>query len=120
MGSSLHFEQFEDIEGLLGVCLVDSTSGVVIKAKTNGFDNLEASAACDSELIRQKRNALQGLNMDQNVEDILICLNHQYHLIRPLASNQDFFVYLILDRAQANLAMARLQLKNYDDTVILS
>ena len=43
----------------------------------------------------------------QAPEDILISLDDQYHLLRFFHATGDVFTYVVLDRAEANLALAR-------------
>ena len=53
---------------------------------------------------------MKALNLKDNIEDILIIFYGQYHLIRPLTSNDALFIYLVLDKTRGNLAMSRHQL----------
>ena len=57
---------------------------------------------------------MADLHVDSDIEDILITLGSQYHLINVLNSggSKGLFVYLVLDRTYANLALARHKLSN--------
>ncbi|HET9622361.1 MAG TPA: hypothetical protein VFP84_13405 [Kofleriaceae bacterium] len=100
-----------DLEGFIGACIVDSSSGMMLGSAggSTGF-NLELAAAGNTEVVRAKRKAMKSLNLNDPIEDILITLGRQYHLLRPLRSNGALFIYVALDRSRANLAMARHQL----------
>jgi predicted regulator of Ras-like GTPase activity (Roadblock/LC7/MglB family) len=96
-----------EIDGCLGACIVDSNSGMMLGAVGGGNVNLEIAAAGNTEVVRAKRKTMKALNLNESIEDMLISLNKQYHLIRPLTSNDALFIYLVLDRQRSNLAMAR-------------
>ncbi len=99
-----------EIDGCAGACIVDSNSGMMLGATGGGPMNLEIAAAGNTEVVRSKRKTMKALNLQDTIEDMLITLGKQYHLIRPLTSNEGLFIYLVLDRQRANLAMARHQL----------
>lgn len=67
--------------------------------------------------MRAKRRIAEQLGLNDTIEDILITLSKQYHLLRPLESNGALFLYVVLDRAKANLAMARHELKAFEKTL---
>jgi hypothetical protein len=52
---------------------------------------------------------MEMLRINDQIEDILISLQRQYHLIRPVQgrTGKGLFLYLALDRQRANLALAR-------------
>lgn len=107
-----------EIDGCLGCCIVDSTSGMMLGAAGGGgIINLEVAAAGNTEVVRSKRKTMKALNMNDQIEDMLITLGRQYHLIRPLTNNDALFIYLVLDKQRANLAMARHQLSAIERTL---
>ena len=111
------------IDGAIGVAVVDYTSGMALGTLGGGPElDLNVAAAGNTEVVRAKMRTLELLNLHhEGIEDILITLNGQYHLIRPLTKkgSQGHFLYLALDRSRANLAMARLRLRQIEDTLAL-
>ncbi len=103
------------LDGALGTCVVDSNSGMMLGSEGGaGEVNLEVAAAGNTEVVRAKRKTMKALNLKDNIEDILITLHGQYHLIRPLGSNDSLFIYVVLDKSRGNLAMARHQLASIE------
>ncbi|MFO0676219.1 MAG: DUF4388 domain-containing protein [Polyangiaceae bacterium] len=102
------------IDGFVGAALVDSESGMLLGQEGGGNLNLEVAAAGNTEVVRAKKKTMNNLAIKENIEDILISLTKQYHLIRPLRSRPTLFFYLALDRSRANLAMARIALADVE------
>jgi hypothetical protein len=100
-----------ELDGIIGACVVDSNSGMVLgSAGGSPTFNLEIAAAGNTEVVRSKRKTMKALNLNDPIEDLLISLGRQYHLVRPLRSNDALFIYIALDRGRANLALARHKL----------
>ena len=108
-----------EIDGCIGCCIVDSNSGMMLGAAGGGAHNLEVAAAGNTEVVRAKRKTMKSLALNDQIEDILITLGRQYHLIRPLASNDALFIYIMLDKTKANLAMARHQLAQVEKELVV-
>ena len=106
------------VEGALGAALVDYSSGMSLGevCVTKDLD-LTVAAAGNTEVMRAKMRTMEMLKMNDVVEDILISLGRQYHLIRPLTSRSGagLFLYLALDRSRGNLALARHQMRAITD-----
>lgn len=96
-----------EVDGALGCCLVDSTSGMMLAQAGGANFNFEVAAAGNTEVVRAKRKTMKALDLNDSIEDVLMSLGRQYHLIRLLPSNDSLFIYFVLDRSKSNLAMAR-------------
>lgn len=105
------------IDGALGVALVDWESGMSLGSLGGGkYLDLEVAAAGNTEVVRAKMRTMASLHLNDTIEDILITLTKQYHLIRLLRQTDGggLFLYLALDRGKSNLALARLSLKRIE------
>jgi hypothetical protein len=109
------------IDGALGACLVDWDSGMSLGALGGGkYLDLDVAAAGNTEIVRAKMRTMESLRLDDAIEDILVTLGKQYHLIRLLKgarNSQGLFLYLVLDRSKANLALARHSLKRIESDI---
>jgi len=118
--SNLNLEKLNSVAGFVGAALVDSDSGMALATLGGGSINLELAAAGNTDVVRTKRRVASSLGLSDVVEDILLTLSKQYHLIRPLDGSKDLFLYVVLDRTHANLAMARHELKSFEKTLDFS
>lgn len=110
-------KEIMDIDGTIGVALVDHSSGMALGIAGGGKElDLTVAAAGNTDVVRAKLRAMEMLNLSEKIEDILITLDSQYHLIRPLTSRSGtgLFLYVALRRDRANLAMARHRLKRIE------
>ncbi|MBE3007966.1 hypothetical protein IL992_01995 [Microbispora sp. NEAU-D428] len=106
------------IDGAVGAAVADYGSGMALGTLGGSKDlDLQVAAAANTEVVKAKLRAIDALKLNDAIEDILITLGTQYHIIRPLTGRggKGLFLYLALDRNRANLAMARHQLRAIED-----
>lgn len=101
------------VDGALCCALVDSTSGMMLGSAGSGVD-LELAAAGNTEVVRAKMKTMRSLGLNDVIEDILITLGKQYHVIRPMARKEGLFVYVVLDKSKSNLALARRKIQDVE------
>ncbi len=110
-------ECLSSIDGATAAALVDYTSGMALGTLGGSKDfNLEVAAAGNTDVVRSKLRTMEHLGLNDDIEDILITLSSQYHLIRLLKGRggNGLFLYVVLDAGRANLAMARHQLRRIE------
>lgn len=81
--------------------------------------DLELGAAGNTEVVKAKLRTMQNLRLDDYIEDILITLGKQYHIIRSLDKVPDLFLYCVLDKSQAILALVRRKMQDVGSIIRL-
>lgn len=118
--NNFSLDPLKSLDGYIASALVDSDSGMLMAGQSQGNIDLDLAAAGNAEVLRAKRRVAESLHIDSAIEDILISLQDQYHLIRPLETNKHVFLYVIMDRRRSNLAMSRHHLKAFEKTLDFS
>jgi hypothetical protein len=106
------------IDGAVGTALVDYESGMILGTQGGGVD-LELAGAGNTEVVKAKMKTMESLGIEGAIEDILITLDNQFHIIRPTQSIDGLFIYLVLDKAKSNLALARRKVQGLEKDLVL-
>ncbi len=104
------------VDGAMGACIVDYTSGLMLGSAGSGVD-LELAAAGNTRVMRAKMDTMKSLGIEGEIEDVLITLENQIHILRPTHNHEDLFIYLVLDKAKSNLALARRAVKSAEENL---
>jgi hypothetical protein len=101
------FEKIQgEVPGFIAITLVDLETGMTLSTKSTRADfDLNVAGAFNAELVKQKQMAMKALNLKSTLDDILLTLTDQLHMIKFVTSRT--FVYMAADRAQTNLAVMR-------------
>ncbi len=103
-------------DGAMCVALVDANSGMMLGSAGSGVD-LEVAAAGNTEVVRAKLKTMSMLKLNDTIEDILITLGKQYHIIRPLAKKSGLFLYVVFDKSKSNLALSRRKISEVENDI---
>ncbi len=106
-----------DASGFIAASLVDLDSGMTlaIKAARTDFD-LTAASAYNSELVKQKLKIMRTLGLTGTIEDMLITLTDQIHLVKLIGTGT--FLYLAVDKKQSNIALVRSAVNKHANALI--
>ncbi|KQB40986.1 MULTISPECIES: hypothetical protein [Flavobacterium] len=102
-----------NVNGFIAVAVTEIESGLSFGNLTvdPSFDP-ELAAAYNLEVVKAKLSAVKALNLNQDIEDILITLSNQIHII-DISPNKKFMIYLAADASKANLGMTRAVLRKH-------
>jgi predicted regulator of Ras-like GTPase activity (Roadblock/LC7/MglB family) len=101
-----------EMSGFIAAALVDLDSGLTLGTKSVRSDfDLSVASAHNSELVKQKMKIMKALNLDMALEDMLLTLSDQIHIIKIVSPHM--FLYLAADREATNLAIMRSAVNKY-------
>jgi hypothetical protein len=104
-----------EIDGFLLAGLVDISTGMVLAARREQDEiSLPTVAAGAADIITVLSLLASELPAD-GLDDVMVTFRSQLYVIRPVSDELDPSVLLvvILDRARANLALARREIRNF-------
>jgi hypothetical protein len=108
-----------NIDGAIGAAVVDYESGITLGSKGGQSLDMELAGAGNTQFVLSSLDTLHDIDIEEPVEDVLVTLGEQYHLTRFSEAHDAIFTYLILDRNQSNLALARRHLAEIEPTLQL-
>jgi len=109
-----------DIDGAVGAAVVDYDNGMTLGTIGGRNLDMELAGAGTTEVVRSEHNIIQDLGLEDRVEDLLISLDSQYHLVRMCENHEDVFIYLVIDRSEGNLGLARRSIDQIDEKLELT
>ena len=111
-------EKLATTKGVMACAVVDYESGMLLDGVSPSVMYLDVLSVCNTEIVRSEVRAIERLygeeETEEAIEDILISLHKEYYLLRPMQSIKGVFMFMVLDRKTANLALARRTLEIAD------
>lgn len=107
------------VPGVQAVALVDLAYGTLLdQILGEGFTPQAAEE--HAGFIRTRLRAMVELGLSASLEDIVITLGGYYHIGRLVVpSGMTQFLYVAVDRAESNLALARLKIAEVANSIDL-
>lgn len=101
-----------EVAGFMGASVVDLETGMTLAAHSARADfDLSTASAYNSEMVKQKLKIIKALNLKTTLEDMLLTLGDQIHLIKIITPGT--FIYMAAEKATTNLAIARAAVNKY-------
>jgi hypothetical protein len=108
-----YVKQVSDLNGVISCCVFDIQTGRSIAHAGANPGAIELSTQGNS-LIAAMMAASRGLGLGHAVPEAAITLGGHHLLLRGVPRNPGLAVHAVLDKASANLTLARLQLLRMD------
>jgi len=113
-------DELMDVEGAVGAAVVDYENGMTLGTIGGRNLDMELAGAGTTEVVRSEHNIIHDLGLDEQVEDLLISLDSQYHLVRMCERHDDVFIYLVINRDKGNLGLSRRSIDKIDERLELT
>lgn len=115
---SQSLDEIMKIDGAMATSIVDSTNGFMLGAQGKGID-LEYASAGNTELYHAKQKIMKALNINEKIEDFLITMDTQYHILMPIPQVEGAFIYFVMSKADGTLALARRKLHDIATNLVI-
>ena len=96
----------DGVDGVHVVTIVEIASGMSLGAYSDGKLDPEVASAYNVEVVKAKLKAISALGLEEGINDILITLETQFHLINCSESGE-YMLYVAADNKKSNLAILR-------------
>jgi hypothetical protein len=90
---------------------VDGESGLVLVSGGASQIDIEAAAVQVAQVARCIASVMATLAPEDRIEDVVLTLGQQVHMLRPLEQAPSVFVYVVLKREAAKIGVLRRQMK---------
>jgi len=109
----------EGIEGLLGCAVVDAATGFTLARLSREGEpmHVELAAAGSVQVLRAHRQASTSMGFDDDIEEIMTSAGTRHHVLRAVARHKGLFLFALLDKRRANLALARYKLMEAEQSL---
>lgn len=107
-----------NIPGFIAVSISEVSTGVsyISHSEKKEFDP-EIASTFNLEVVKAKQSAIKALGLKSTIDNILISLTDQIHII-DISENGEYFIYLAVDSTRVNLGMTKALLGRYKKDII--
>lgn len=107
-----------NVSGFIAVSVTEVKSGIsYFSLSVDPSFDPELASAYNLEVAKAKLSAIKALNLDQKINNIMINLTSQIHII-DISENNEYFIYLAVDSTKANLGMTTALLNKYKKEIV--
>ncbi|MEP7095585.1 MAG: hypothetical protein ABI793_16100 [Flavobacterium sp.] len=108
----------ENINGFIAVSVTEIETGMSYSSlSVDSNFNPELASAYNLEVVKAKMNAIKALGLNETINDILITLTNQLHIL-DVSEDGRYFIYLAVDSKNANLGLTRAVLSKYKKEIV--
>lgn len=93
-------------DGIHAIAVVELNSGMTLGSYSDGSLDPEIASAYNVEVVKSKLKAINALGLKESIDDILISLSTQHHIIN-CTTKGTHMVYVAADMKKSNLALLR-------------
>lgn len=105
----------DNIQGYkaMAICDIQSGENLFSDSVESSFD-IELAAACNLEVIKAKIKAIDTLELEDQIDNIVINLEKDIHII-DVTKSKNYFIYLALDSKKTTIGLVKGLLNKYKE-----